>query len=423
MRINPIISYITKMKRNGVFYLLILLVFSILELACLPIQTDIKGEKCSVNVYVDNIPDTTFAKVEWLCYDNDLFEIKEIDSIPIINGFFSFECTLKRLTSASIRINENYMRIYLEPGDITVKLDGSVPYYIKQFGTSVDDELDAVNRYLHENNKRSFNNRFNQFAGYVFHTESYSIVEHQKTVKQRQKLLLKFCRSHINYKIIPDLLHQILLLDDEYDGFLYAHQIERIYNSIPSENKNSEFYKLLAWELKQVLLSIKANKEKGFEAPDIQCTAINGEPQRLFSLIGDGFVLLRFGGGLDVPTGEPQRLADYYTIPKLRIVSIMMGCNSDEIDSFSRFVQGKWPVFVTKYDYSYYGVRLLRPSCIYLADRPLYVLISPNGTVIARWEGRGIPSRMELEKIISNYVAGNHGGHGVGSSDHSKYDQ
>ena len=291
------------MDRYRVLNFIVLFGISISVFSCTFIPTGNKGGKCSVSVHVDNVPDTTHAGVAWLHQKNEFFVIEEIDSIPVINGLFSFECSIERLTSASICINRNYMRIYLEPSDVTVNLDGSTPYLICQSGTSVDKELEAVNNYLLENNKRSFNDCFNQFAGYCYHTEHYDLIEHRKTIKQRQELLLSFCRSHIDYKIVPDLLHQVMLLYD-YNS-LSTHQIEKIYHDIqsiyhdiPSENRNSDDYEMVGWEINQVQ----------------------------------------------------------------RALAIMQNCMPDEEKAFSELVKVRWPVSVSFNDYSYYGIRLLNPN-------------------------------------------------------------
>ena len=362
------------------------------------------GGKCSVNVYVDNVPDTTYAQVAWLHRDNDLFEIEELDSIPVINGQFSFECTIERLTSASIRINDNYMRIYLEPGEVNVNLDGSTPFLVSQSGTSVDKELDAVNNYLLENSKRAINRYFNQFSGLVNkidHPDAYIFGEreHRETNKQRKEMLLSFSRSHMNYRIIPDLLHQVLLLDD--DNFHYARQIENIYKDLPSSAKYSDFHAMLGWEIRQVLRSLAARNKVSAEAPDIQFKTTNGKQFRLYSYLDESFVLLHFGGDV---RNESQKLSYYYHIPKLKIISITQNCMPKDEKAFSQFVQGRWPLSISVYDWSYHGMRLLPPATLYdsFASHKC-ILISPNRTIIGRWEGENMPSGEEMEEVIKSY--------------------
>lgn len=389
------------MNRRYKSYLFVLLGLSVLELACTSSRTDKKGGKCYVRVHVENVSATTYAKVAWLHEDSNLFDIEELDSIPVINGLFSFECTIKRLTSASIRINDNYMRIYLEPGEIDVNLDGSAPYLVSQSGTSVDKELDAVNNYLLENSKRAINRYFNQFSGLVNkidHPDAYIFGEreHRETNKQRKEMLLSFSRSHMNYRIIPDLLHQVLLLDD--DNFHYAHQIENIYKDLPSSAKYSDFHAMLGWEIRQVLRSLAARNKVSAEAPDIQFKTTDGKQFRLYSYLDESFVLLHFGGDV---RNESQKLSYYYNIPKLKIISITQNCMPKDEKAFSQFVQGRWPLSMSIYDFSYYGMRLLPPATLYdsFASHKC-ILISPNRTIIGRWEGENMPSGEEIKRVI-----------------------
>lgn len=394
------------MNRYFVSYLFMLLCILVLELACTSSRTGTNDGKCYVSVHVENVPDTTYAKAAWLHQSGELSEIKEIDSIPVIHGMFSFECTIERLTSASICINENYMRIYLEPGKIEVNLDGSAPYRVSQSGTSVDKELAVVNDYLLENSKRSYNDCFNQFSGYCYHTEHYDLREHEQTIKQRQTLLLSFCRSHIDYRIVPDLLHQVLLL---YEGEMLStheivnihHVLQGIFRKIPSENRNSEFYEMLEWEMKQIQLTAKANGHIGEKAPDIQFKTAYGSLFQLQSYLRDGFVLLHFGGN-NIAVDEFRKLADYYNIPKLKLISITENCMPEDETAFAQFVGGRWPVSLYAHGYSYYGMRLVSPAFIYqVGALPLCVLISPNGTVIGRWNGENMPNGEEIERVIT----------------------
>ena len=390
--------------------LLLYLCISILVLACQSTRKEIKEGKCSVSVHIDNVPDTTYAKVAWLHQNDDIFDIEEIDSIPVINGRFSFECTIERLTSASICIDRNYMRIYLEPGEIEVNLDGATPYLVSLSGTSVDKELEEVNRYLLTNSKRSYNDCFNQFGGYCYHTERYDLVEHRKTIKQRQRLLLGFCRSYMDYRIVPDLLHQVLLLYHYTD--LSAQQIERIihdiqdiYQEIPSENKNSDDYEMVGWEIMQMLRAVTANELNEEAAPDIQLKTTDGEQLRLHNCLVESFVLLHFGGF--GKRDEFQKLEDYYNIPKLKIISVTQGCSHDEEKAFVQFVNSRWPVSLSVYDFSYYGMRLLSPNSMYhVSELPSCVLISPNGTVIGRWEGENMPSGERMSRVIGGRFLG-----------------
>lgn len=395
------------MKRRCISYLLISLGISILVLACTFKHTSNGGMKCSVSVHVDNVPDTTYAKVAWLHQNGELFEIEEKDSIPVIHGLFSFECTIERLTSASIRINDNYMRIYLEPREIEVSLDGSVPYLVSLSGTSVDKELDEVNSCLLENSKRSYNDCFNQFGGYCYHTEDYDLAEHQKTIKLRQSLLLNFCRSHIDYRIVPDLLHQVLLLYD-YESLgaqqieSIIHDIQDIYSHIPSENRNSDDYEMVGWEIKQILCAT-ANEQIGEAAPDIQFKTINDEQLRLRNYLNNSFILLHFGGGFGV-RDEFQKLADYYKIPKLKIISVSLGCIPKDEKIFTQFVDGRWPVSQSVNDWSYHGMRLLSPACIYhVIELPTCVLLSPSGTIIEQWNGRQMPTGKNIKDLLKSY--------------------
>jgi hypothetical protein len=386
--------------------LLLLLFISILVLACTSTRKDTKEGKCFVSVQINNVPDTTYAKVAWLHQKNEFFEIEEIDSIPVINGLFSFECSIERLTSASICINKNYMRIYLEPGDITVNLDGSAPYLVSQSGTSVDNELEVVNNYLLENSKRSINDCFNQYGGYCYHTERYDLIEHRKTIKQRQSLLLNFIRSHIDYRIVPDLLHQVLLLYD-YESLgaqqieSIIHDIQDIYSDIPSENRNSDDYEMVGWEIKQILCAATANEHIGGNAPDFQCRTTDGKQFRLYNYLGEGFVLLHFGGDV---RDESQKLSDYYNIPKLKIISITHNCMPNDEKAFSQFVQDRWPVSQSVNDWSYHGMRLLSPACIYhVIELPTCVLISPSGTIIEQWNGRQMPTGKNIKDLLKSY--------------------
>lgn len=400
-----ILSALLVMNRHCLLTLLLLFCISLLVLACQSTRKEIEEGKCSVSVHVDNVPDTTYAKVAWLHQNDDIFDIEEIDSIPVINGQFSFECTIGRLTSASICINRNYMRIYLEPGEIEVTLDGATPYLVSQSGTSVDKELEAVNNYLLENSKRSFNDCFNQFAGYCYHTERYDLIEHSKTKKQRQTLLLSFCRSHLDYRIVPDLLHQVLLLYDY--TVLSAQQIERIlhdiqdiYQDIPSDNKNSDDYEMVGWEIQQMMRAATASEHIGGEAPDFLCRNTDGKQFRLYKYLGESFVLLHFGGHV---RDESQKLSDYYNIPKLKMISITHNCMSDDEKAFSQFVQDRWPLSISVYDFSYYGMRLLPPATLYISFPlyPHYFLISPDRTIVGRWKWEDMPNGEEIERVIS----------------------
>ena len=405
--IRRTVPMILVMNRHCFLPLLLYLCISILVLACQSTRKEIKEGKCSVSVHIDNVPDTTYAKVAWLHQNDDIFDIEEIDSIPVINGRFSFECTIERLTSASICIDRNYMRIYLEPGEIEVNLDGATPYLVSLSGTSVDKELEEVNRYLLTNSKRSYNDCFNQFGGYCYHTERYDLVEHRKTIKQRQRLLLGFCRSYMDYRIVPDLLHQVLLL---YEGEMLStheivnihHVLQGIFRKIPSENRNSEFYEMLEWEMKQIQLTAKANGHIGEKAPDIQFKTAYGSLFQLQSYLRDDFVLLHFGGN-NIAVDEFRKLADYYNIPKLKLISITENCMPEDETAFVQFVGGRWPISLYVHGYSYYGIRPVSPAFIYqVGALPLCVLISPNGTVIGRWNGENMPNGEEIERVMNS---------------------
>jgi hypothetical protein len=85
------------------------------------------------------------------------------------------------------------MRIYLEPGNIEVNIDGSAPYLVSQLGTSVDKELDAVNNYLLENSKRAINRYFNQFSGLV------NKIDHPDACLKMRKLFLNLYKADGHY--------------------------------------------------------------------------------------------------------------------------------------------------------------------------------------------------------------------------------
>lgn len=408
------------MNRTGYFYFLIFLGIIVPELSCTSKLSDTKGSKCSLTVHVKNVSDTAYAKVAWLHLNNNTFVIEEKDSIPVVHGKFSFECTIERLTSASICINNNYMRIYLEPGDIMVSLDGSAPYNVSQEGSSVDDELAMVNSFLMDNSKRAINKYFNQFSGLVNHIDSQEAFilgerERRETNEQRMMMLLNFCQAHMDFKIVPDLLHQVLLLAEQARMFgegkaLDTQQIESIYQEILSDNKNSDFYYLLGWEIKQVKYAASTQNKVGGEAPDIHLKTIDGEQIRLYDYLDDNFILLHFGG----ERKDFQRLADYYNIPKLNIISITQNCMPDEEKEYVQFVDGRWPVSISDFDLSYYGMRLLNPASVYSSfGFKSCTLISPSRVVIGRWKDVEMPTSMEIDVIMGSCE-----NHGVGSSDH-----
>lgn len=379
------------------------------ELSCASKQSDAKGSKCSVIVHVDNVPDTAYAKAAWLHLNNNTFVIEEKDSIPVVHGQFSFECTIERLTSASICINDNYMRIYLEPGNIMVRLDSSAPYNVSQEGGSVDDELAMANSYLMDNSKRAINKYFNQFSGLINHIDSQDAFifgerELRETNEQRMMMLLNFCRAHIDFKIVPDLLHQVLLLDEQARMFgegkaMVTQQIESIYQEISSGNKNSDFYHLLGWEIEQVKSAASTQNIIGGEAPDIQLKTIDGEQIRLYDYINDNFILLHFGGDRK----EFQRLEDYYNIPKLKIISFTQKCMPEDEKEYVQFVDGRWPVSISDFDLSYYGMRLLSPASVYSSFGSMScTLISPSRVVIGRWKDIQMPTSKEIENLMES---------------------
>ena len=100
---------------------------------------------------------------------------------------------------------------------------------------------------------------------------------------------------------------------------------------------------------------------------------------------------------------ESQKMSDYYNIPKLKMISITHNCMSDDEKAFSQFVQDRWPLSISVYDFSYYGMRLLPPATLYISFPlyPHYFLISPDRTIVGRWKWEDMPNGEEIERVIS----------------------
>jgi len=223
---------------------------------------------------------------------------RQVDTLLLHNGRFYLSGDVEGLRPAIIEINRHRYRFYLEPGTLTLEIDGNRPLQVQETGTSVDDELALLNHYTIENDSMLF--YWHQKAldwVYITEYDFDDVAEYDKWCQKRKDLLLEFCNAHVGFKIVPDLLCQVLEIDKagslEKKPFEKIKTIKSLSKRIPEEVISSPMGRILQNSLRIAECAAKAQRHPvGALMPNISFTMIDGQCQRISDYRDSKYVLL-----------------------------------------------------------------------------------------------------------------------------------
>lgn len=222
---------------NKLKYVILFITFLCFSNDCLSGRFDLHGQ-------ILNAPDSYYVKVVYDIVSDGKWRRVSHDSILVENGEFFLSGQIEELSPAYIEINKQRLRFYLEPSKITLQMDAQAPYKMQLMGTTVDNEFRTYMSDFQECDSILVE-KFKCAVNWEYTSEYtpddpglYSLFAHEK-----EKKLLVFCKRHIGYKIVPDILLQALEIDMDswnqyYDGEKNVHASKRdVYSGINKINK------------------------------------------------------------------------------------------------------------------------------------------------------------------------------------------
>ena len=342
----------------------------------------------TIEGFIQDANDSMCVEISYLQKFNDIIVIRDSGTLPVIQGCFSFEGEVDEISSAVIKINGNSLRFYIEPQPIRLRISGKKFDCIQLEGTSVDEELSSLTDYLKDNNNLLFK-KYNALNGSLGKSDSYNHEEHTQAEEERIHLLLEFCNAHKGYRIVPDLLYQVILLSQNYATDI--RKIEELFNAIPIENRLTELGLFLENEIHQVkLATLMDYSHKCSVSPDIIGEDIRGNYFRLYDNFDDKYILLVFWASWASKHCDSDfSLLEENVSQDISIIYISFDYDQADLEKTSRNLSIRHSLLKMTQKYDLYSLRHVHPSSIFSIDIiPTYILLSPKGIILKKWEKR-----------------------------------
>lgn len=96
---------------------------------------DVYATPFLLNGAITNIKDQTTIYISYAKIENGVYLTVE-DSANVIDGKFSFKGDIKDLTAVRLDFANRFIRIYIEPSQMYLYVDGNAPNRYKMVGTA-----------------------------------------------------------------------------------------------------------------------------------------------------------------------------------------------------------------------------------------------------------------------------------------------
>lgn len=357
-----------------------------------------------------NAQDTCYVKVAYDIVSEGIWRRVSHDSILLANGTFYLSGQIDELSPAYIEINKQRLRFYLEPSKITLRMDARAPYDMQLMGTTIDDEFRDYVSVFHVCDS-ILTDKFRNAANWEYTSEYtpddpglYSLFAHEK-----EKKLLVFCKRHIGYKIVPDILLQALEIDMDswnqyYDGEKNVHaskrdvysginKINKVINKLTTESLDTNIGKKLLKMTNHAKTVFNCRKKPiGSEAPTFVAVTSFGDSIDISNYRNKKYVLLYFWADKVQETPNAKKVVKKMTerIANEDIVRI----------SISSYLDGEeWRKEISTNESEYLHVKQSMSSDLYqlfvkqidslypFGMLPTYILIDKKGKIESIAEG------------------------------------
>ena len=343
---------------------------------------------------ITNAKDTSLVIVSYQIQNGGKCTEYRTDTCQVLDGRFSLSGYVEGIWPATIELDGHRSRFYLEPGKISLTLVHDRPFLLQETGTSVDDELKTFRRFFRENDSILWI-KHKKATEFVYHTEyDYDDVEeYHRWCQKRKMLLLRFCKSHIDYRIVPDLLCQVLEIDNaasfEEEQFARLNSVKRIFRKIPEESKVSATGILFQKKIKIAESAKKAQKHPvGAEIPDLSFVTSDRRCISLSDYRGKAYILLHLWSNYCFDCQEEKKaILDFRKTfqDSLEIISVSrLENNKEEWIHNTGSCQLDWPQVLECWHTDLYNLfsdqigGMLPVSLL-----PAYILIDKKGRIIS----------------------------------------
>lgn len=390
---------------------------SILLLVGLFFCKDIYAAPFLLNGAITTVKDQTTIYISYTKAENGVY-LNVKDSARVINGKFSFTGDIEDLTAARLDLPNRFIRVYIEPSQMHLYIDGNEPYGYRMVGTKVENENIELRKQLKPymdfyfkllDNVIELSSKANSTGeGSVVQDSIYQIIN--KVVKAKEvnsykmdSVCLDFASKHPCYQIVPDLLFCITEnLSIEIDS------IRTAYNQLSESIKNSTMGRISFKEIEE-----QTHKKEIEKAPlitsDFIMKTIAGDTIRLSNYLGKEYILLDFWASWCAPClkeiPKMKKIHEKYKEKGLTIIGISLDKDKNR---WNETIQAKglnhWAQVLDSEIYmDGQNLPLNSLSDLLGCDAiPFYVLVDKGGKVIAKWTYLGDAQISELDRFIEN---------------------
>lgn len=362
---------------------------------------------CLCNIYagefqitgkINNAGDITSMIIKYQIHPGANCIEYHTDTCQVVGGQFVLCGNVDELLPATYEIGKQRFRFYLEPGDISMTIDGNKPYLMQETGTSIDEELVILSTFFRENDSLLMH-KFKKAVEFVYETEYVfdDVAEYDRCCQKRKLLLLDFCKKHTSFKIVPDLLCQVIEIDNagsfEEKQFASLKSVRRLYEKINEESRTSLTGISLEKSIRNSVRAKKAQRHPvGAEMPDLAFSTADGKCISISDYKSKSYVLLHVWSGPCVDCPEERQVIRNFkkAFPKpLEILSVSQEENSKEewlhnIES----CQLEWPQCLDTWQtdlYQLFSTRIV--SMLPGSLLPKFILIDQDGKIVAFDDG------------------------------------
>ena len=355
--------------------------------------------------------------------DNEKHTVHK-DSIGIVDGHFTYNVETNGLTIADLWYDDNEYPIilFLEKGEISVKIDLRTPHRYTQSGSSVDKEIsvfreymqaidsmnvDALKRYYSTLNV--LNNEYKEMHidKIEWDVKRNTILEDcERLLNSKTGHLLDFCKTHESFKITAGLLYEYL----DYVPSMYE-KVDSMLFYISNQVNNDNMMRILKSKIKQSAIIYKCKESPiGAIAPDFKGTTHDRRKVSLHDFHGQ-YVLLHIGLD-DILNNFSNSI-----ISELRNINMKKNSLDLEIISINRYSLSSdkelrkekinW-IIIDDDQINRKTMREVTPvSDMYpIRSLPQFFLIDRKGIIIYEWNGLyNYPTLGKIQELVDQSVS------------------